>query len=103
MNPLSLPWLELSVAVPLVGAVLVGRMRSSYQAGRRCLIWTGAALGCAVLAWLTYYLGHQPRWEALPRVFGRPVLALDELSAPLVPAVALLHFLTVLATARTKA
>jgi NADH-quinone oxidoreductase subunit M len=97
MNPLSLPWLELAVAVPLAGAAIVGRMRNPYRAGRWCLALTGAALGCAVLAGLGFYLGSGP-WAA-----GWSPLALDELSAPLVPAVALLHFLTVLATARTKA
>ena len=97
MSPLSLPWLELAVAVPLAGAAVVGRMRNPYRAGRWCLAVTGAALGCAVLAWLGFYLGYEPwaaRWSPL---------VLDGLSAPLVPAVALLHFLTVLATARTKA
>jgi NADH-quinone oxidoreductase subunit M len=96
MNPLSLPWLELAVAVPLAGAAVVGRMRNPYRAGRWCLAVTGAALGCAVLAWLGFYLGSEPAVRRSP-------LALDGLSAPLLPAVALLHFLTVLATARTKA
>ncbi len=34
-------------------------------------------------------------------MFGRQLFSLDEVSAPLVPTVALLHFLTALATART--
>src|SRR5262249_45789078 len=38
----------------------------------------------------------------LPRGFGPPVLAAGELSAPLLPVIALLHLLTALATARTK-
>jgi NADH-quinone oxidoreductase subunit M len=96
MNPLSLPWLELAVVVPLAGAAVVGRMRNPYRAGRWCLAVTGTALGSAVLAWLGFYLGYEPAVRRSP-------LSLDELSAPLVPAVALLHFLTVLATARTKA
>ena len=40
------------------------------------------------------------RWEPQRFIFGRRLFALDELNAPLVPAVALLHFLTALATAR---
>jgi NADH-quinone oxidoreductase subunit M len=96
MNPLALPWLELAVAVPLAGAVVVGRMRNPYRAGRWCLAVTGAVLGCAILAWLRFYLGYEPGFRVSQ-------LTLDELSAPLVPAVALLHFLTVLVTARTKA
>jgi NADH-quinone oxidoreductase subunit M len=38
----------------------------------------------------------QPRW------FGRQIFVLDELSAPLVPLVALMHFLMASATAQTK-
>ena len=56
-------------------------------------------------AWLAFYTGVTPvpgrSWSAQPYLFGRQVLALDDLSAPLVPTVALLHFLTALATART--
>jgi NADH-quinone oxidoreductase subunit M len=105
MTPFSVPWLELSVLVPLAGAPAVGLARDPRTAGRRCLALTGAALGCAVLACLGFYLGYgpDPGWGLLPRVSDRPVLAVDELSAPLVPAVALLHFLAVLATAKTKA
>ncbi len=102
MNPLSLPWLELSVLVPLAGALCVWPVRDPYRAARWCLAFTGAALGCAALAWLAYDLGAAPGRRLLPDVLGRPLLEVDELSAPLLPAVALLHFLTALATARTK-
>jgi NADH-quinone oxidoreductase subunit M len=103
MTLFSVPWLELAVAVPLAGAVAVGAVRDPYQAGRWCLALTGATFGCALLAGLGYYLGYDPGREVLPRVLGRSPLAVDELTAPLLPTVAALHFLTVLATARTKA
>jgi NADH-quinone oxidoreductase subunit M len=95
MTAFSLPWLELAVLIPLAGAVVVGRMRDRDAAGRAGLLVTALTLGCAGLSCLGFYLGPppDPRWT---------LLAVDELSAPLVPAVALLHFLTVLATARTK-
>ena len=57
MTLFSLPWLELSVAVPLAGAAVVGSMPNPYRAGRWCTALTGATLGCAVLAWLGYALG----------------------------------------------
>src|SRR5205823_529972 len=106
MNLLELPWLELAIGISLLGALVVSRMRNPGRAYPWGLTFSGAALACAVLAWLSFYLGT-PRAavEALsvqPRLFGRVFLGLDELSAPLVPAVALLHFLTALATARTK-
>src|SRR5262249_15965061 len=40
-------------------------------------------------------------YSVQPYLFGRQIFGLDELSAPLVPTVALLHFLTAIATART--
>jgi NADH-quinone oxidoreductase subunit M len=102
-TPFSVPWVELAVLVPVVGAVCVGRMRNLLAASRWALFFTGATLACALMAAAGVY---QPppaeRWDLLPRVFGRSVFALDELSAPLFPLVALLHFLTALATARTK-
>ena len=50
---------------------------------------------------LAFTLGLPPAWGLLPREAGVP-FAVDGLSAPLLPLVALLHFLTALATARTK-
>jgi NADH-quinone oxidoreductase subunit M len=72
--------------------------------------WTGLAFSatsfaCAVLAWLGYALdvaAAADLWSAQPYLFGRQLFVLDELSAPLVPLVSLVHFLTVLATGRTK-
>ena len=62
------------------------------------------SFACTFLAWLAYFENsvRARRWSLQLHFLGRQVLALDELNAPLVPAVALLHFLTALATARTK-
>jgi len=102
----SIPWLELAIAVPLVGAVVVSRLRDPLSASRWSLTFTGLALACSIVAWIGFLLGLTPdgssTQDILPRLFGRKVLLLDVLSAPLVPLVALLHFLTVLGTARTK-
>jgi NADH-quinone oxidoreductase subunit M len=46
--------------------------------------------------------GVEGGWSIQRHLFGKQLLGLDELSAPLVPLVALLHFLTALATGRTK-
>jgi NADH-quinone oxidoreductase subunit M len=92
MTHLSIPWLELAVFLPLLGAVVVGLMRDPARAAAWCLGFTGASLACSVAAGLGY--GAAP-------MEGR-FLRLDSLSAPLVPLVALIHFLTALATARTK-
>jgi NADH-quinone oxidoreductase subunit M len=115
MNLYALPWLELSVLIPLAGAVWVGRIRDPNAASRFCLAFTGAALVCAIMVAAGYWTGAIPSatfgapwltkgepWDLGPRIFGRPVLGVDELSALLIPLLALLHFLVALATARTK-
>ena len=105
MNPLSLPWLELSVVVPLVGGLCVGWVRNQEAALRWCLTFAGLTLACTVLVLVAQV------WEApavavqenvQEQIFGQRLLEVDALSAPLLPLVALLHLLTALATARTK-
>src|SRR4051812_36720954 len=106
MSLWTLPWLEMAVALSLLGAVVVNRFRDPLRAFLAGLGCTGAALACAVLAWLGVALGAAPAagagWSAQPYLFGRPLFAVDQLTAPLVALVALLHFLTALATGRTK-
>lgn len=105
MNILYLPWLELSIASTLLGVPVVSRLRDPGRAYRWGLAFIGVTFACAFLAWLAFYVGVTPemtwRWSVQPRLFGRIVFAMDGLSAPLVPTVALLHLLTALATART--
>jgi NADH-quinone oxidoreductase subunit M len=98
----SAPWLELSVVIPLAGAPLVALARDPRPAYRACLAFAGAGLACALAA-AGVFAADLPAGGALPAWPGGTPLALDALSAPLVPLVALLHFLTALATARTKA
>jgi NADH-quinone oxidoreductase subunit M len=105
MNPLQLPWLELALAVTLVGSALVSRLREPARAYRWGAAFTGASFACSVLAWLSFYSGGlaapSPSFSVQPLLFGHQLFALDDLSAPIVPAVALLHLLAAVATART--
>jgi NADH-quinone oxidoreductase subunit M len=101
MNLFAPSWVELSVLVPIVGALCVSRFRDPDTAYRWCLGFTGATLASSVLAALGYALNLQPVWGLLPRPVGG-LFVVDEFSAPLLPLVALLHFLTALSTARTK-
>jgi NADH-quinone oxidoreductase subunit M len=94
----DVPWLELAAVVPAAGALVVSRVRDPVRAFRCGLGFTAAALACAALAGVRFYAGR----TAPPPPAGRPLFALDELTAPLVVLVALLHFLTALATGRTK-
>ncbi len=106
MNLFHLPWVELAILVALLGAVCVSQLREPDRAALWGLAFTGAAFGCTFLAWLGFYLGVPPEagdpWSFQVRVLGRQVLGMDELNAPLVPVVALLHFLTGLCTARAN-
>ncbi|HEX3657456.1 MAG TPA: proton-conducting transporter membrane subunit [Pirellulales bacterium] len=103
MNAWQLPWLELAMIVSLVGSPLVSRLRDPERAYRWGLALTGLSFACSVLAWIGFDLGISSldRWSVQPWLFGRQLFALDDLNAPLIPLVALLHFLTALATART--
>jgi NADH-quinone oxidoreductase subunit M len=104
--PLPLFWLELSILVALAGAVCVSRLRDPLRAFRWGLAFTAAAFGCTLLTCLGFYLGRlndvDAGWSLESHFLGRQLLGLDELNAPLVPVVGLLHFLTALATGRTK-
>lgn len=105
MNPLHVPWLELAIGSAIVGSASVSRIREPNRAYRWGLGFTGISLLCTLLAWSGFYFDISPesiaRYSIQPWLFGGQPLRLDELSAPLLPAVALLHFLTALATART--
>jgi NADH-quinone oxidoreductase subunit M len=106
MNSLHIPWIEVSIVITLLGAVGSSLIREPVRAFRWGLTFTGLAFVCTFLAWLSFYLGTPSEaiepWSIQPALFGQRLFRLDELSAPLLPAVALLHFLTALATARTK-
>jgi NADH-quinone oxidoreductase subunit M len=105
MNWFYFPWLEFAIAVGLIGSPIVSRFRDPNQAYRWVLLFTGLSFAATFLAWLDFTLGVPGeltrRYSVQPYLFGRQIFGLDELSAPLVPTIALLHFLTAVATART--
>ncbi len=101
----SLPWIELAILTTLAGSIIVSRLRQPMRAARWGMIFSGIAFLCAFLAWLNFYLGgsgERLAWSLQESLLGRRVFELDELSAPLVPTIALLHFLTAIATARSR-
>lgn len=106
MAELHLPWLELAILLPLVGAVLVARVRDPELAQQRTLIYSGIALLCVVgawfdFAWLQKTQAHD-HWSLSARLLGYEPFVIDELNAPLLPMAALVYFVTALATLRTK-
>jgi NADH-quinone oxidoreductase subunit M len=106
MTALYLPWLEIAILLAVLGAMGVSRVRDPQRAARLGTAFTGTTFLCTVLAWAAFALDVPPvaeeAWSAQTYLWGRQLFDLDDLSAPLVVVVALLHFLTALATPRTK-
>lgn len=110
MIELHLPWIELMILLPLCGAAVVSRIRDPVAARQSALVFTGLALFFAVGAWLDFdltvdtsrYHAAEDRGLFQTRLIGREVFTIDQLSAPLLPLVALLFFLTTITTLRTK-
>ena len=106
MNIPAFPWLELAIVLALCGSLWVSQQRQPARAARWGIAFTGATFLATLLAWLNFTLGSpaelEAAWSPTQSLFGRRLFSLDELSAPLVPALALLHFLAALSTARAK-
>jgi NADH-quinone oxidoreductase subunit M len=107
MNLFEVPWLELAVVVPLAGAVIARRQREPLAAWRSALATSLLTLLCSLLAWVAHATGRVPGGvpphDMLDRLPGGRHFAIDNLNAPLVPLVALLHLLVVAGTTGGKA
>lgn len=106
MSELHLPWLELSVLLPLFGAVCVSMLKNRDRARTVSIIACAVTLACAVGEWLDFatlgsFEAHD-HWDIFQTIFHRDVFVIDELSAPLLPLGALLYLTTVMTTLRTK-
>lgn len=106
MTTLHLPWLELSLLLPLLGAAWVARVRQPETVQRRSVVVLGLTLLSTIAAWIDFATLHSfeahDRWDLSTRLLGPDAVVIDELSAPLLPLAALLYFLTALVTLRTK-
>src|SRR5690349_17623011 len=106
MIELHLPWLELVIAMPLVGAAWVWRLREPELAQRDSVIITALTLACTILAWGDFTSLHtfeaHDHWSLPWHATHHEPFVMDELSAPLLPMAALLYFVTAVATLRTK-
>ncbi len=106
MTVLRLPWLELCVLIPLVGAIVVAPLRDSDFARRTCLVFAGLTALFAVGAWQDFGLLQASQAVSgrhlTASILGRELFVIDHLSSPLIPLAALLHLLTIAVTSRTK-
>lgn len=106
MSELHLPFLQLSVVIPIVGAALLARINDSHAARKWSVLFQVLTLISAGGAWIDFAVvgateAHDP-WDFAQWLSGRPLLVIDEISAPLLPMVGLLFLLTALVTLRTK-
>lgn len=106
MLELHLPWIELSVLLPLFGAIWVSLIRNPDRAKRLSVVICGVVLLCATGEWIDFVSLHSfeahDHWDILQVIFHRDVFVIDQLSAPLLPLGALLYLTTVMTTLRTK-
>lgn len=106
MQELHLPWLEISVLIPLVGAIYIGLLKNRNAAYRQCVALCGLTFLFALGEWIDFMTLHifeaHDHWDLLESIFHRDIFVIDELNAPLLPLAALLYLMMVLSTLRTK-
>lgn len=105
MMEMHLPWIELAIAIPLLGALLTVRVADDV-ARVRGIIAAAMTLLCTLCAWQDFrslhtYAAHD-HWYFAKNLLGDEVLVIDELSAPLLPLVAVSYVVTMIGTLRTK-
>lgn len=107
MGELHGAWLELAIAVPLLGAWCVQLARDVRTARSLAGAFAGVTLVLAGAEWIDFQSLHvfeahdDSRWLGWAGL--NDVLVVDKLTAPLLPLVALVHFLTVVSTPLNKA
>jgi NADH-quinone oxidoreductase subunit M len=106
MSELHLPWPELAILIPLLGAAWASRLRNPAVVRGWTVICCSLTLAVAVAAWQDFFglqvseaAGCGNLWH---RVTGLHLLLLDRFNTPLLPLTALLYLLTTLATPGAK-
>ncbi len=107
MNLYLIPWLELSLGIPLLGAIAIAQLREIHEARQWACGLCGLSLICAQLAWFVSRVPADAalvelRSGSLSALCHREIFELDDFSAPLLPLAALIYFVTLLVTLRTK-
>jgi NADH-quinone oxidoreductase subunit M len=106
MSELHFAWIELIIAVPLLGALLVCRETNPFVAYRRSLTVAGLTLTLAFMAFFDFNSIHathaEDKWHLSQLLFGRELFEIDKFVAPLLPLTTLIYALTMVATLKTK-
>ncbi len=106
MIELHLPWIELAILVPFVGALWVSRLKDAESSQIHAVWFFSITTLLATGAWIDFGTLHimeaHDHWDLIAKLFGGNPLVIDELSAPLLPLTALMHLLVAVVTLRTK-
>lgn len=107
MPELHLPWMEMSILIPIIGAIFVSWTKDSAKSRKVCLAVCMLTLVFAIGEWIDFVSLHtfeaHDHWDFVEFVFHKDIFVIDEFNAPLLPLSALLCLLTALSTLRTKA
>ncbi|MFM7151759.1 MAG: hypothetical protein ACKO23_18180, partial [Gemmataceae bacterium] len=99
-----LPWADICVMMPLLGAGVVMVMRNRSLIALFSLVISVLTLLVSVVPWILMLVHPEgPDWDPGFLFQDEPLFEVDAFSAPMLPLVALLHTLVVLGTPRTKA
>ncbi|MEQ1829662.1 MAG: proton-conducting transporter membrane subunit [Pirellula sp.] len=96
MNLTTLPLFELTLLLPLVGAVAIAFVKATLTAARWCMSFSIGTFACALVASFEFVGSTGSETHLLDAFF------LDRLSAPMLPMMAMLHLLTMLGTSKSR-
>lgn len=103
---LHFPWLEFSILLPLIGAILCGILPNQQASRRMAIIVSALTLLCTTGEWFDFSTMHtfqaHDHWDLIQWIIRHDYFVIDELSAPLLPLTALLYLMTIVSTLRTK-
>lgn len=103
---LHFPWLECSILLPLLGAVICAVVPNQQTSQRIAICVSAATLLFTAGEWYDFstmntFQAHD-HWDMIQWIFRQDYFVIDELSAPLLPLTALLYLMTIVSTLRTK-
>ncbi len=106
MSELHFPWLELAIALPIIGSLVTWGIKAKRYCRSVAIATAALCLLSCVGAWLDLGLIHQfqavDRWDLGRTLTGQTFFVIDELSGPLLPLAALMVLLIVATTQSTK-
>ena len=107
MPELRFPWMEVSVLLPLAGAIWVQMLSDTDKALRHAVAICAVTFGLTCGELLDFLMlgtfeAHE-HWPFFHALFNQEIFVVDELSAFLLPLGALIFLVTVMSTLRTKA